>query len=216
MHDPGGERVYELDVELTDDDYVRVVAHTARRRALVMLRWAQSPSARVGTIFTLLIGLLLILGAGIWALAQGGRALGTAAIILFIVMTPLAVRKIVPSGRIIESQASRITRRALASGSLRLGRRTFSVGASEDGITKTSTLDAYSGRWTCVDRIEADPEDIYIYFNSESAFHIPRRCFSSHEESEQFLADAETWLKAARSANPPPHPVGPSEVVRFE
>lgn len=216
MHDPGGERVYELRVELTDDDHLVLVRHTARQRAAMAIRWAQPPWVRIGLSAALVLAMAYILGTAIWMFTLNAMKWGSIFLAMFVVLLPFVIRKISPTTEMIERQSVRIMRRALASGVLRLGRRTFEFVATERGIKRSTEDSLFSASWGCVDRIEASSDHVYVYLTSESAIDIPRRCFSSHEESEQFLADAETWLKAARSVNPPPHPVGPSEVVRFE
>jgi hypothetical protein len=66
----------------------------------------------------------------------------------------------------------------------------------ETGLVESTAVGEARILWSGVDRIEHDPDYIYIYTAPSAAHLIPRRSFTSENEAEQFLQLALSSAKA--------------------
>jgi len=76
----------------------------------------------------------------------------------------------------------------------RLG--THKLKLDETGLVESTAVGESRTLWGGVDRIEHDPDYIYIYTAPAMAHVIPRRSFNSPNEAEQFLQLALSSAKA--------------------
>ena len=76
----------------------------------------------------------------------------------------------------------------------RLGRHNLKL--DETGLVESTAVGEARTLWSGVDRIEHDPDYIYIYTAPAAAHVIPRRSFNSDNEAEQFLQLALSSAKA--------------------
>ena len=214
--EPGGERVYELDVELTHEDYLTFVEHVTRTHTFDRARIAEGRWSRMIVALSLLASLGVLFAQSLFVYRSSSGLLGffgvcSVLVILYLTATLMRTSRESLAGAVVRGQ-----RILLEKGELRLGESSSSMRFAHDGLVMNTRFDKSSRSWCAVDHIEATPDQITLYYSSEGGQVIPRRCFASPEQSEQFLADAQAWLKRAREDRPPPHPVGPSEVVRFD
>jgi hypothetical protein len=65
-----------------------------------------------------------------------------------------------------------------------LGRHTVKL--EETGVAESTAVGEQRTSWAGIDRIEHDPDYIYIYTTPMAAVVIPKRAFSSPVEAEKF------------------------------
>lgn len=206
---------YEFEFLLSEDEFLESIGIDARAnsdRTFKLIR-ADRHVAKMRLIkwaFVLasvaLAGVSLYRERYLWAIFWCAAAL---------FQSRVGVSKALRNADRLSEFAVRHTKQSLDSGLLRpLLPASHRIGAL--GIESWDELTHSLLSWRMIDRVAATPRLILVYYTPTLFVTFPRRCFASHEESEQFLADAEAWLKAARATHPPPFPVGPSEVVRFE
>jgi len=76
----------------------------------------------------------------------------------------------------------------------RLGRHKIKL--DDTGLVESTAVGEARTLWSGVDRVEHDPEYIYIYTAPGAAHVIPRRSFNSDNDAEQFLQLALSSAKA--------------------
>ncbi|MFQ3249278.1 MAG: hypothetical protein ACI9O6_001082 [Glaciecola sp.] len=65
-----------------------------------------------------------------------------------------------------------------------LGDKTIEI--SEEGIRETQTLTQSFYSWTCVESVEENKGDLYLFLDNTLALIIPKTAFSSVKEKEEF------------------------------
>jgi hypothetical protein len=68
---------------------------------------------------------------------------------------------------------------------------------SEDGIAESTAVGESRASWVGVDRIEQNPEYIFIYTSAAAAHVIPKRAFRDAQEAEDFCQFARARKAAA-------------------
>jgi YcxB-like protein len=68
---------------------------------------------------------------------------------------------------------------------------------SEDGLFESTVVGESRTSWAGVDRIEQNPEYIFIYTSAAAAHVIPKRAFRDMQEAEGFLQLSRTSKEAA-------------------
>jgi hypothetical protein len=56
--------------------------------------------------------------------------------------------------------------------------------------------------WAQVKKVDTGRDHIFLQWKQENALAIPRRCFATQGEAEEFLARAREWLQAAQPPAP--------------
>jgi hypothetical protein len=76
-----------------------------------------------------------------------------------------------------------------------LGRHRLILG--EDGLIETTAVNESRTAWAGVDRVEQNPDYIFIYVTPATAHVIPKRAFGDSQEAEAFFRLARSRTEAA-------------------
>ena len=68
---------------------------------------------------------------------------------------------------------------------------------SDYGVTESTSVNETRTAWAGVDRVEQNPDYIFIYTSPAAAHVIPRRAFGSPQEAEAFYQLARSRSEAA-------------------